>query len=58
MHLFFALDTCIINIYNEIEVITPTLFHVRRHPHVVYVLTLISFFFRRTTITARRCDDC
>ena len=57
MHLFFALDTGIINIYNEIEVITPTLFHVRRHPYVVYVLTLISFF-RRITITARRCDDC
>ena len=57
MHLFFALDTCIINIYNEIEVITPTLFRVRRQPHVVYVLTLISFF-RRITITARRCDDC
>ena len=45
MHLFFALDTCIINIYNEIEVTTSILFHVRRHPHVVYVLTLISFFF-------------
>ena len=37
MHLFFALDTCIINIYNEIEVITPPLYFMLEDTHMSHM---------------------